>query len=74
MHISFGKLNIIYYLLIVGRGVMLTTHPHLVPRSRKRGATPPLTPSAYMAYSGTNFNFLIKTQVFTATVPGERSK
>jgi hypothetical protein len=25
-----------------GRGVMLTTHPHLVPRSRKRGAIPPL--------------------------------
>jgi len=40
-----------------GRGVMLTTHPHLVPRSRKRGAIPPLTPNAYMAYSGTNFTF-----------------
>jgi hypothetical protein len=41
-----------------GRGVMLTTHPHLVPRSRKRGAIPPLPPNAYMAYSGTNFTLL----------------
>ncbi|KDR15960.1 Glucose dehydrogenase [acceptor] [Zootermopsis nevadensis] len=44
-----------------GRGVMLTTHPHLVPRSRKRGAIPPLTPNAYMAYSGTNFTFTFIT-------------
>jgi hypothetical protein len=29
-----------------GRGVMLTTHPLLVPRLRKRGAVPPLPPRA----------------------------
>jgi hypothetical protein len=38
-----------------GRGVMLTTHPLLVPRSGKRGAIPPLHPSASMACSGTGF-------------------
>ncbi|KDR20398.1 Angio-associated migratory cell protein [Zootermopsis nevadensis] len=37
-----------------GRGVILTTHPYLVPRSRKRGAIHPHPPSAYMAYSVTN--------------------
>jgi hypothetical protein len=37
---------------------MLTTHPHLVQGSRKRGAIPPLTPNAHMAYSGTNFTLL----------------
>jgi hypothetical protein len=42
-------------------------HPHLVPRSRKRGAIPPLPPSAYMAYSGTNFTFTLTFKSKTLT-------
>jgi hypothetical protein len=34
-----------------GRGVMLTTHPLLVPKLRKRGAIPPPCPSASMTWS-----------------------
>jgi hypothetical protein len=37
-----------------GQVVMLTTHPLLVPWLRKRGAVPPLPPSASTAYSGTS--------------------
>jgi hypothetical protein len=33
-----------------GRGVKLTTHLHLVPRSRMRGAIPPLPQYAFMAW------------------------
>jgi hypothetical protein len=33
-----------------GRGVKLTTHLHLVPRSRMRGAIPPLPQSAFMVW------------------------
>jgi hypothetical protein len=36
-----------------GRGMMLTTHSHLVPRSRWVGAISSLPPSAFMACSGT---------------------
>jgi hypothetical protein len=36
-----------------GRGVTLTTHPHLVPRSRISRSYKPLPPSASMACSGT---------------------
>jgi hypothetical protein len=36
-----------------GRGVTLTTHPHLVPRSRMSRIYTPLPPSASMACSGT---------------------
>jgi hypothetical protein len=37
----------------LGRGVMLTTHPHLVLRLRmSRSYIPPLTPSASMVCSG----------------------
>jgi hypothetical protein len=36
-----------------GRGVMLTTHPHLVPSQELVGAIPPLPPSASMACSFT---------------------
>jgi hypothetical protein len=36
-----------------GRGVTLTTHPHLVPRSRMRSYTSSPPPSASMACSGT---------------------
>jgi len=36
-----------------GRGVTLTTHPHLVPRSRMSRSYTPLPPSATMACSGT---------------------
>jgi hypothetical protein len=36
-----------------GRGVMLTTHPHLVPRSWKSRSYTPLPPSAFMACRGT---------------------
>jgi hypothetical protein len=39
------------------RGVMLTTHPLLVPRLRKIGAIPPLTQSAPMACNKDSFNF-----------------
>jgi hypothetical protein len=35
------------------RGVMLTTHPHLVPRLRMIGAIPPLPPGAFLACIGT---------------------
>jgi hypothetical protein len=34
-----------------GRGVMLSTHPFLVPRLRKRGAIRPLHPKRLLAYS-----------------------
>jgi hypothetical protein len=33
-----------------GRGVKLTTHLYLVPRSRMRGATPPLPQYVFMAW------------------------
>jgi len=36
-----------------GRGVTLTTHPHLVPRSRMSRSYTSLPPSATMACSGT---------------------
>jgi hypothetical protein len=36
-----------------GRGVTLTTHPHLVPRSRMSRSYTSLLPSAFMACSGT---------------------
>jgi hypothetical protein len=36
----------------------------LVPRSRKRGAIPPLPPNAYMAYSGTNFTLLLLEKTY----------
>jgi hypothetical protein len=36
-----------------GRGVALTTHPHLVPRCRMSRSYTPLPPSAFMACSGT---------------------
>jgi hypothetical protein len=38
-----------------GRGVMLTTHPHLVPRSRMSRNYTSLPPSAFIACSGTAF-------------------
>jgi hypothetical protein len=41
-----------------GRGVMLTTHPHIVPRSRISRIYTPLPPSATMACSGTALLFL----------------
>jgi hypothetical protein len=33
-----------------GRGVKLTTHPHLVPKSRMRGAIPPFPRYVFMAW------------------------
>jgi hypothetical protein len=39
----------------LGRGVMLTTHPHLMPSRECVGAIPPLPPSASMACRGTAF-------------------
>jgi hypothetical protein len=39
----------------LGRGVMLTTHPHLVPRSEMSRSYTPLPPSASVACSGTAF-------------------
>jgi hypothetical protein len=41
-----------------GRGVTLTTHPHLVPRSRMSRSYTSSLPSASMACSGTAFNYL----------------
>jgi hypothetical protein len=38
-----------------GRGVTLTTQPHLVPRSRMSRSYTPLPPSAFVAYSWTAF-------------------
>jgi hypothetical protein len=49
-----------------GRAVMLTSHPLLVPRLRKRGAIPPLIPSAFMASGGSTslpFLSLVKHEV-----------
>jgi hypothetical protein len=40
-----------------GRDVMLTTHPHLVPRLKMSRSYPPLTPSASMACSGITLPF-----------------
>jgi hypothetical protein len=40
-----------------GRGVMLTTHSLLVPRYKRAGAIPPLTPSATAACSGRALHF-----------------
>jgi hypothetical protein len=42
-----------------GRGVMLTTHPHLVPRSRMSGSYTPLPPSVSMACRGTALLFTL---------------
>jgi hypothetical protein len=43
-----------------GRGATLTTHPHLVPRSRmSRSHVSPLHPSAIVACSGTALDFYI---------------
>jgi hypothetical protein len=41
-----------------GRGVTLTTHTHLVPRSRMSMSYTPLTPSASVACSGTALAFI----------------
>jgi hypothetical protein len=47
-----------------GRGVTLTTHPHLVPRSRmSRGYTSP--PSASVARSGTALAFIMQITALT---------
>jgi hypothetical protein len=40
-----------------GRGMTLTTHPHLVPRSSMSRSYTPLPPSAFMACSGTALAF-----------------
>jgi glutaredoxin len=45
------------------RGVTLTTHPHLTPRSRMHRSYIPLPLGAYMASSGTAFTLLF-TSVF----------
>jgi hypothetical protein len=46
-----------------GRGVKLTTHLHLVPRSRMRGAIPPLLHYVFMAWClvkrRDNFTFIL---------------
>jgi hypothetical protein len=42
-----------------GRGVTLTTHPHLIPRSRMSRSYTPLPPSASMACSGTALPLLL---------------
>jgi hypothetical protein len=42
-----------------GRGVMLTTHPLLVPTLRKSWAIPPLTPWVLWACYGATFTFYI---------------
>jgi hypothetical protein len=42
-----------------GRGVTLTTHPHIVPRLK--GAVPPLPPCAFVACSGTALLLLLRT-------------
>jgi hypothetical protein len=41
-----------------GRGVTLTTHPHLVPRSRMSRSCTPLPSSAFLACSGTALAFM----------------
>jgi hypothetical protein len=41
-----------------GRGVTLTTHPHLMPRSRMSRSYISSPPSAFMACSGTALAFL----------------
>jgi hypothetical protein len=43
------------------RGVTLTIHPHLVPRSRMSRSYTPSPPSAFMACSGTTFNYTAYT-------------
>jgi hypothetical protein len=46
-----------------GRGVTLTTHPHLVPRSRMSRSYTSSPPSATMACSGTAFVVYLTTPV-----------
>jgi hypothetical protein len=40
-----------------GRGVTLPTHPHVVPRSRMSTSYTPLSPSIFVASSGTALAF-----------------
>jgi hypothetical protein len=47
-----------------GRGVMLTTHPHLVPRSWMSRSYTPLPPSASMACRGTALLFTLLCSSF----------
>jgi hypothetical protein len=47
-----------------GRGVTLTTHPHLVPRSRVSSSYTPLPPNATMACSGTALLLYIFKNMF----------
>jgi hypothetical protein len=53
-------------------GVKLTTHLHLVPRSRIRGAIPPLPQYVFMAWwlvkHSDNFNFYLKRLITSTTV------
>jgi hypothetical protein len=54
------------------RGVNLTTHLYLVPRSKKRGAIPPLTQYAFMAWClvkrGDNFTFTLPVLITRAVI------
>jgi hypothetical protein len=55
-----------------GLGVTLTTHPHLVPRSRMSRSYTPLPPSAFVACSGTalafRYNLALGTTLSGSTV------
>jgi hypothetical protein len=47
-----------------GRGVTLTTHPHVVPRSIMSRSYTPLPPSVFMACSGTGLALAIHNETF----------
>jgi hypothetical protein len=51
-----------------GRGVRLTTHPHLIPRSRLSRSYTSSPPSSFMACSGTALVFTHKYQSRNLTV------
>jgi hypothetical protein len=56
----------------LGRGVTLTTHPHLVPRSRmSRSYTSSPPPSATMACSGTDLLYFSLLWTFLGMIPVE---
>jgi hypothetical protein len=48
-----------------GRGVKLTTHLHLVPRSRMRGSIPPLSQYVFMAWCLVKHRYNFYTERFS---------